>query len=329
MAAGKNPYLRYRILHSCFSNKQQRYWSLEALIGKLSKHDLVVDKRSVERDLEAMRYDERLGYKAPIAYDRKEKGYYYTEPTFNIDQLPLTEDDLQALTLAANILNQYKHVKFVQQFEGMMDKLHKMVNHLKKPQNEKLIAFEDAPYYKGHDFFDIVLNAITHQQPLRIRYCKFDNPQADDHVLHPYFLKENRGRWYVLGYSEERHYTITLGLDRFVSATNADIPFKENKKLKPKEYFHHTLGITVGRGPVEDIELWFSPALAPYIKTQHLHHSQKTVSDDESGLVISLRLIPNPELTQLLLSYGSDVKVLKSERLKMEIESVWKKCVNR
>ena len=290
-------------------------------------HDLVVDKRTVERDLETMRYDERLGYKAPIAYDRKEKGYYYTVSTFSIDQLPLTEDDLQSLTLAANILDQYKHVKFVQQFEGMMDKLHKMVDHLKKPQNDKVIAFENAPYYKGHDFFDIVLNAITDQQPLRILYRKFDSRHPDEHVLHPYFLKEYRGRWYVLGYSEERHYIITLGLDRFVTATCADIPFKENRKLKPKEYFQHTLGITLGRGPVEEIELWFSAALAPYIKTQHLHHSQKNISEDENGLVISLRLIPNPELTQLLLSYGNDVKVLKSERLKMEVEKVWRKCV--
>jgi predicted DNA-binding transcriptional regulator YafY len=327
MGAGKNPYLRYRIIHTCLSNRQKKYWSVEALIEKLAAHDLPVEKRSVIHDLEVMRHDDRLAYHAPIAFDRAEKGYYYTDPHFSIDQVPLTEEDLQALTLAANILHQYKSVKLVQQFEGMVDRLSKVVNHLKQPPNNKLIAFENTPYYKGRDFFDVVLKAITDQQPLRISYQKFDGTKNDEHILHPYFLKEYRGRWYVLGYSEARHYIITLGLDRFVKAEGANVAFKENKTLKPKEYFQHTLGITLGKGPVEEIELWFSRAQAPYIKTQHLHHTQKTVREDENGLVISLRLIPNPELTQLILSYGPEVKVLKPLSLKENIGKTWKRVL--
>lgn len=329
MAAGKNPYLRYRILHSCFSHKQQRYWTLQQLAAKMASHDLTVDKRSIERDLEAMRHDERLAYHAPIAYDRKEKGYYYTNPAFNIDAVPLTEEDLQALTLAANILHQYKSVKLVQQFEGMVDKLGKVVNHLKQPQNDKLIAFENTPYYKGREFFDVVLEAITQQQPLCITYRKFTGTRNDDHVLHPYFLKEYRGRWYVLGFGETRQSIVTLGLDRFVRVTPAGIAFKENKTLRPKEYFQHTLGITLGSGAVEEIELWFSRAQAPYVQTQHLHHSQKTVREDEHGLIISLKLIPNPELTQLVLSYGAEVKVIKPESLKEVIQQIWEKAAKR
>lgn len=99
----------------------------------------------------------------------------------------------------------------------------------------------------------------------------------------------------------------------------------ENKTLKPKEYFQHTLGVTLGKGTVEEIELWFSPAMAPYIKTQHLHHTQKTVSDDDKGLVITLKLIPNPELTQLILSYGADLKVLKPQGLMDKIKNESKK----
>jgi predicted DNA-binding transcriptional regulator YafY len=324
----KNTYLRYRIIHSCFANKQKRYWTIDELATKLREHDLIVDKRTVERDFETMRHDERLGYLAPITYDKKEKSFYYADPDFNIEGVPLNEEDLQALTLAANILHQYKSVKLVQQFEGMVDKLGKVVNHLKQPQNDKLIAFENTPYYKGREFFDVVLEAITQQQPLCITYRKFTGTKNDDHVLHPYFLKEYRGRWYVLGFGETRQSIVTLGLDRFVRVAPAGIAFKENKTLKPKEYFQHTLGITLGIGPVEEIELWFSLAQAPYIKTQHLHHTQKTVREDESGLVISLKLIPNPELTQLILSYGAEVKVLKPGTLKERIQQIWENAAD-
>lgn len=329
MPTAKNAYLRYRVLNSCFTNRQKRYWTFAELLEKLCAHDIIIERRTLEADFETMRHDERLGYHAPIAYDKKEKAFYYTDAQFTIDQVPLTEEDLQALTLATNILHQYKNVKLVQQFEGMVDKLGKMVNHLKQPNNNKLIAFENTPYYKGREFFDQVLGAITNQQPLRITYRKFDGTKNDEHILHPYFLKEYHGRWYVLGYSEARHYIITLGLDRFVKIETADLPFKENKTLKPRQYFEHTLGITLGKGPVEEIELWFSPSMAPYIKTQHLHHTQKTVSEDEKGLVISLRLIPNPELTQLILSYGAEIDVLKPEGLKEQIKKIWGKAVGK
>jgi len=294
MPLAKNPYLRYRILNSCFTNRQKRYWSFDELIEALAAHDIAVDRRTVEREFEAMRHDERLGYHAPIVYDKKEKAFCYRDPNFTIDVVPLNPDDLAALTLATNILQQYKNVKLARQFEDVVDKLTKAVTHLKQPQNNKLIAFEHTPYYKGREFFDVVLNAITEQQPLCITYRKFTGTRNDDHVLHPYFLKEYRGRWYVLGFGESRQSIIALGLDRFVAVKPAHVSFKENKTLKPKEYFEHTLGITLGTGPVEVLELWFSPTVAPYIVTQHMHHPQKTVLEDEEGLVILLQLIPNP-----------------------------------
>jgi predicted DNA-binding transcriptional regulator YafY len=79
---------------------------------------------------------------------------------------------------------------------------------------------------------------------------------------------------------------------------------------------------------VEDIELLFSTTIAPYLKTLHVHHSQKIVREDANGLVIALRLIPNPELTQLILSYGPDVKVLKPEGLRKQVEDLWRRAVN-
>ncbi len=326
MGAGKNPYLRYRIIHSCLSDPRKKFWSIQHLIDRMLEHDLTVDKRSIERDIEMMRYDQQLGYFAPIAYNRKEKGYYYTSAHFSLEKLPLNEDDLQALSLAANILHQYKSAKLVQQFEGMVDRLSKMVAHLRQPNN-KLIAFEHSLYYKGREYFDALLQAITQRQALCISYLKFDATENHEHVFHPYFLKEYRDRWYALGYSEARESIITLGLDRMQRVTNANVSFKENQTLKPKEYFQHTLGITLGKGPAQDIELWFSKTIAPYIKTQHIHHSQKTIREDESGLTISLRLIPNPELTQLVLSYGADVKVVKPTFLKDEIRKIWEKAI--
>ena len=327
MGAGKNPYLRYRIIHSCFSSKSQHYWSIAQLIEKLAAHDLVVEKRSVEHDLEMMRHDSLLGFFAPIAYSRKEKGYHYTNEAFKIDHLPLTADDLRALAAATNILQQYRELPLVKQVEGVVDKLTNVVTQLSNQHSQHVMAFEPMPFYKGRQFIEEILKAIADKKPLCVTYHKFADTKSDEHLFHPYFLKEYLGRWYVLGFSEARKNIITLGLDRIEKMQAASVAFRENTTLQPQEYFQHTLGITVGKGPVEEIELWFSTSQAPYIKTQHLHHTQKTVSEDATGLIITVQLIPNPELTQLLLRYGAEVKVLKPKTLQQAIVQVFKKSL--
>lgn len=71
--------------------------------------------------------------------------------------------------------------------------------------------------------------------------------------------------------------------------------------------------------PVEKVKLRFSPPQAPYIHTKPLHGTQKEKSD-ESGLIITIEVIPNVELEQLILRYGENCKVLEPEGLKQKIK---------
>jgi predicted DNA-binding transcriptional regulator YafY len=327
MSAGKRPYPRYRVINSCLASKQQRYWSLQELLNKLAENDLFVEKRSLQYDLERMRYDEQLGYQAPIAYCARNRGYYYTEPDYSIDVVPLSSEDLRSLTFAINILQQYKGAQVVKQFEGTLDKVAKIVHQLKKSDapSHALISFEKVPFYKGMEFFDELLRAVDEKQPLTIVYKKFNDPVGDAHVFHAYLLKEYMNRWYVLGYSEARRSIITLGLDRILSLAPAPVAFRASTQLNEENYFHHTIGITHSSQTIEEILLQFSPNQANYIKTQHLHHSQQTVHEGKDGLKIALKLMINYELISLLLSFGAEVEVLKPPGLRRKVKELLRK----
>src|SRR4051794_23155005 len=127
MPKTEKPTIRYRIINACFTNRQKRYWTIEELMEKLQAFDLVAYRRTVERDLFMMRHDQLLAYEAPIVYDKREKAYHYSDANFTIERMPLTAEDLEVLTLIINIMQQYKGVKLVDQFEGVVDKLSKVV----------------------------------------------------------------------------------------------------------------------------------------------------------------------------------------------------------
>ncbi|WP_276373604.1 WYL domain-containing protein [Chryseolinea sp. H1M3-3] len=329
MAAGKNPYLRYRIINACLTSKRKKHWSPDELIAKLGEHDLQISLRSLKSDLENMRCDERLGYFAPIVYCRTNKGYYYTDPDYSIDALPLSEEDIQAFSVLVNSLQKYKGALVVNQLEGMFDKLGKVAEQLKqkdKPQHG-IIEFEKVPYYKGIMYFDPIMHALHNKQPIKITYKKFDHDNPYTHIFHPYLLKEYKSRWYTRGYSELRKTNVTLALDRIEEIVEHPAPFKENKEDNIYACFRHTIGVTIVKGDVEEVELLFTPSQGNYVKTLHLHDTQTTIADNDEGLRVTLALKPNYELLQTLLSYGAEVKVLKPLSLQEKIkEALGKAC---
>lgn len=330
MANGKNPYLRYKIINACLANRQSPYCTIPELMEAMEKNDISVSQRSIESDLQAMRYDERLAYHAPIAYSRTNRGYYYTDASYTIDKLPLSEDDIEAFEMIVESFQRFKGAQVLNQVEGMFDKLGKVAGQLKIKKSKLSyppVLFERIPYYKGIEHFDVLHHAILKQSPLLIRYKRFDHETAKEHTFHPYLLKEYKFRWYLLGYSETRRSKLILALDRMERIAPIRIAFKPYKGTEVQKYFDHTIGVTITSDAVNEIRLWCSVSQGNYIKTQHLHATQQIISDTADGLVISLQLIPNYELKQTLLSFGPEVKVLEPASLRDEMKAMLEKSL--
>jgi len=108
MASNKNALIRYKTIDRCL-RKTYRTWTLKDLIEACSdalyeyegKHENV-SKRTVQLDIQLMRSD-KLGYNAPIeVFDRKY--YRYSEEDYSIMNIPVTDNDIQVMTEAIQIL---------------------------------------------------------------------------------------------------------------------------------------------------------------------------------------------------------------------------------
>lgn len=318
--------IRYRIINACLTNRQRRYWTKKELIAELAKHDIKVKSRTLTIDITAMREDTRLKFYAPIVYCRKERAYYYEDPNYSIDKVQLTDEELLSISVMLHFLKQYSGTQIVNNFEGAIEKMIRVVDQLRNAKtDESFIEFEKAPYHKGMDYIDAIWAAIHKHQPLCITHQKFEADTSRKHLFHPYLLKEYKGRFYAVGFSETHGKTISLGLDRIMNICDENtIPYNLDESVKAKEYFKHTIGVTVGDGPVEDIHVWFKPTLGHYIKSLPVHTSQKTLRDDAEGLVISLQLIINYELLELLLSHCPSVKILQPLSLRKKVVELMK-----
>lgn len=324
MPANKEAFIRYRIIDAALRNKQRPFPNLSELAEKCEEVlGKTFSESTLQKDIYAMRFDEGLGFQAPIEYNKLHKGYFYSDENYSIASIPLKEEDLIAIEFAAGILQQFSGVGLLGKFDEAIGKIMESVN-ISRAMGEsnfnRIIQMEKNDVNMVPDLLENITNAIIHKKVLRFHYHSFSSGKKSEKTLHPYLLKEYRNRWYVIGWSSGDEALRTFGLERMGEPEIIKEKFYQEKSFHPETYFRHSFGITVDKMNAEEIVLEFYGNDALYVKTQALHPTQKILSESDGKLNVSLQVIPSPELTMAIRSYGAQVKVLKPKWLAREIE---------
>ena len=325
MPVNRNALIRFRTIDNCLRNRQRR-WTLEDLIDACSEAlyeyegiDKGVSRRSIQMDIQLMRSD-KLGYNAPITVLEK-KYYTYEDPDYSITNIPLTDQDLGKLTEVVGILKQFKGFSHFQELSGMVQRLENKI-YAAKTNTEPVIDFEKNENLKGLEHIETLYQAIIKKCAVELCYQSFKARSANTFTFHPYYLKEYRNRWFVMGVKKKKSPILTLALDRIVTIEACDSAYvPKNKNLILPEFFKDVLGVTVNPdGKTEKVLLFADNQTAPYILTKPIHHSQQTEETLSNGMVFSLQVQLNFELEREILGFGDRVRVLSPERLKRRIK---------
>ena len=264
-----------------------------------------------------------------MLFRSKNGGYFYDDPNFSID---LNSSQIEAIKLAANILEQFKGTEVFKDFDSAIDKILDRVNASEKLQQKeasRYIQFEKAPIVIGTEHLDPLIQAIRDKQKVCFTYQKFKGGNEKERLLDPYLLKEYRNRWYVTGYDTEKENIITYALDRIKNLEVKFQTFETDKNFNPERYFEYAIGITTSNKNPELIKLSLSPTEGKYLKSQPLHHSQKVISDTENECIIQLYVVITYELINQILSLGEGVKVIEPPILVDQIKNSLNNSLNK
>lgn len=320
MPKNKSALLRYRIIDGCLTNTMHPYPSLEAIQKKIEQQlDKSISSSMINKDFAAMKDI----YGAPIAYHKTKAGYYYTDPSFSIQEFPLTEAEREALDFSTALLQQIRGTKIFQQFENAINKviegyrISKIIGVSQRQflQVEEPVRPQDSPYLEQ------LLQSIIHQQPLAITYQGYGR-EPKLHQFSAHLLKEYRNCWYVVGYSDRGKNLLMFALDRIKDIANSDSEYIKVEGFDPDEFFKYSFGITqIHEAKPEKVVLQFTAFQAPFILNQPLHHSQKVLKQNNDVVEIEYHVYITTELIMTILSYGKQVKVLAPQKLKVQIKA--------
>lgn len=181
---------------------------------------------------------------------------------------------------------------------------------------ESYIAAE--PRKSGSNHLLLMLDAIQNRKKIEFSYQKYVDETVQTRTIEPYFVKEFKNRWYVIGKGSNQ--IKTYALERIINdpvpvspSASFDIPHN----LTPESFFKDSFGIfKLYDDKVEEIELSFKPLKGKFIKSQPLHRSQSIIIDDGNELRIKLKLQVTHDFLMELLSHGNELKVIAPESLR-------------
>jgi len=334
MPINKDALVRYRVINKYLINKFKKNPTKETLIEACREALGVayISQRTFEKDLQEMRYNEELGYFAPIVFDKKEKGYKYSEEGYSIDKIPLKTDDLNALQFAVSILNQFSHLSILKEFSGAVAKIVDAVNinriMAERPELD-FILFDRGNYVAGGIFLEKIVMAIKDARQIEFSYKKHGENKVKQYILSPYILKEYRNIWYVIGQDSKIKEIKTFGLDRILEMRISNEAIEQNLSFDKKKYFKNAFGITSYHSDPVEVVLSFSKKSGDYIKAVPLHPSQQILADTEKELRIQLTVYPTYDFIMQLLSYGSEVEILSPVFFKKQIIEILNNTLNK
>ena len=315
----KNALIRFRIIDKMIRNKYKAYPSKkelresceESLYGSI--HGAHICDSTIEKDL----FNMKMEHDAPIKYSKKNGGYFYEDPDYSINDIPLTEDEISSIKYAVDTLHQFKEAPFFKDFGNAIDKIVDRISVAgDENQMSKYIQFESATSIGGNEFLPLLLEAIQRKKKLWFVYTSFIKDAGKPRKVSPLFLKEYRNRWYLISYDPSQKDIRTYALDRM-----EDLKILEDEQdvlegFDPEAYFQNAMGITSHKGNAYQILLKAGEVASKYIKSQPIHHSQSVVKEEGEATYFELKLLLSEELIRTLLSYGGELQVIEPQELK-------------
>ncbi|MFD1314233.1 helix-turn-helix transcriptional regulator [Namhaeicola litoreus] len=271
------------------------YSSKIELISYLEQNGFCIRSRSFDRVVQ----DLRKAFGISIKYNKSQKGYF-------IDKDETLGSDIEGFVRMLQTIN------LAELFQSSV-----------KEGNDffKQVSFDKMYDLKGMGNLKDLILAIKNSQVVSFDHYSFQKKTISRFQVYPYGLHEYNNRWYLRAIPKGDSNFLTFGIDRIMNLEIQKETFTKDPNKDPNAIFKDIIGIRASESKEkEHIILSFSPWRGNYLESLKIHPSQTIIENNDKEYRISIYVIPNLELEDLIYAYADSVKVIEPEWLVIKIK---------
>jgi predicted DNA-binding transcriptional regulator YafY len=285
-----------------------------------------VSERTIRNDLALL----RDRFYAPLEYSKK-KGWYYTDPTWRLPSISLSQGELFALILGARMLEAYAGSAYEKELQSSIERLSERLPErtwidLQQIADERISFRGGAENQLDPSIWNQLIEACRSSKKVWMCYYTASRNAFSERSIDPYLLHIYRAtNPYLIGFCHQRKETRWFRIDRIQELRILDESFDRDPNFDAKTYLQQIFQAEVGGKPVP-VAIWFDAATAPFIRERRWHISQQIEEHTDGSLTLHLVASGLNDLKRWVLGYGKGAVVQEPAELvrlvKGEIEGM-------
>jgi len=292
------------------------YVSMDDLIFEFG-----VTQRTIERDFQHLR-DEM---QAPIEYDKIRNKYHYSDPTYSIPNVVLTEGDLFTVSTVLPLMEQYENTPLENSFRHIMNKITDMLPDTITVDssflNKDITFLKDAAPVVEEEVFNSVFKSIKSRTTITFDYKSVSSQIYKQKTFDAYHVLCQKGNWYVIGYDHSADDIRVYAMSRIKGIMLLSQLFKIPENFKLEEHVDLDLGVWNNTEPPQEYELLFTSAMANYIIERHWHKDQKIEVQEDGSVLLKFKSNQKEMIFSWVMGFGGNVTVKKPVEMREKIKA--------
>jgi len=287
-----------------------------------------VSRRTIARDIEFLK--ERG---APLQYDSVKNGYRYTDRSWQLPALDLTEGELLQLLLAGRMASRYRGTPLARTLDALFEKIAAAL-----PDRISVdpafvgeqFSFHGMPAREmSEKVWTAVVRALQSCRILQIVYAPVGEEDSETRDVEPVHVACIADEWYLVAHCRKRDALRHFSIAQIRSAKPMAETF-EPHDFDPEEYFSNRFGRFIGEpGKTYNVVVKFAKTAAPWVLERTWHPKQKVKRHRDGSLTLSFPAPALYEVKRWTLSWGAEAEVVGPRELHNSILSEATAMVHR
>jgi predicted DNA-binding transcriptional regulator YafY len=279
-----------------------------------------ISTRTAQSTLEFMR--ERL--RMPMEYSAEKRGWYYSEPSYSLPAVELTEGDLMAILLVEKFARQYRGTGIAEQVQKTFVKV---LDAMTDVISLDLSALSDAYSFEAAASTDLDPNlfvrlgcAIKQRCRIEMKYFTASTGEVKLRRVDPLHLRNHLGEWYLIGWDHLREGLRVFLAFRIQELIVLEEKFEVPPGFMPTEYLHSSFGMMLGAEP-RHVVVVFDEIQSRWIRERSKFHMTEERAELPNGrLQLSMTVTALYGVKRFVLQYGAHAEVIEPEELRKEVQ---------
>jgi predicted DNA-binding transcriptional regulator YafY len=316
MSKSRPPLRRLHVLHGKLRRGER--FTCEQVAAEVE-----ANPRTVQRDLEYLR--DQLG--APVEYDRAGHTWVYTDSSFELPDVIMTEGELLALLVADRVLCDTPATPMTRRLHSVLAKL---TRHLPERVSVDLRDVGSHWSVRGLEVAPVdpaVFRAVNRALHGRRRLLIEHRGEAGitSRRVDPLHVLFSRGEAYVYVFCHLRQDLRLFKLARILRAGPTGERFVPpagiDAKARAEAALASSFGVMAGEEP-QRVHLRFNAEAARYVREKTWHATQELEVLPGGGCEVAFTLTSFVEFLPWVLQWGDRVEVLEPASLRAEVAAV-------